>query len=100
MFASEGGQAYHGVLVDADQTSCLANTATLLQMLKNGQRFVLGEFGVVERGAFAFGETLLAGAAGQDSALLVGSIAKAHTQIVETPLAVVGAVGVEAAEVF
>jgi len=100
MLAGEGSQSHHGVLVDADQASGLTDAATLLQMLEYRQRFVLGKFGVVEWGAFAFGETLLAGAAGQDPALLVGSIAKAHTQIAEPPLAIVGAVVVEAAEVF
>jgi hypothetical protein len=100
MLAGEGGQAYHGVLVDADQASGLTDTATLLQMLEYRKRFVLGEFGAVERGAFALGESLLAGAAGQDSALLVGSIAKAHAEIVAATLAIVGAVRIEAAEVF
>ena len=100
MLAREDGQAYYGVLVDADQASGLTDATTLLQMLENGERFVLGKFGPVERSAFAFGETLLAGAAGKDTALLVGAIAKAHTQIVAASLAVVGAVGVEAAEVF
>jgi hypothetical protein len=100
MLAGEGGQAYHGVLVDADQASRLANAATLVQMLEYRQRFVLGKFGVVEGRAFAFGEALLAGSAGQDTALFVGSIAKAHPQVVAAALTVVGAVGVEAAEVF
>ena len=100
MLAGEGGQAYHGVFIDADQSSGLTDAATFLQMLEYREGFVLGEFGAVERCTFAFGEALLAGAAGQDPALLVGSIAKAHTQVVAAALAVIGAVGVEAAEVF
>lgn len=100
MLACEDGQAYHGVLVDTDQASGLTDATTFLQMLEHGEGFVVGKFGAVERSAFAFGETLLAGAAGQDTALLVGAIAKAHTQIVAAALAVVGAVGVEAAEFF
>jgi hypothetical protein len=78
MLARKDGQAYHGVLVDAEPASGLTKATTLLQMLEYRQGFVLGEFGVVERRTFAFGEALLAGSAGQDTALFVGAVAKAH----------------------
>jgi hypothetical protein len=66
------GQAYHRVLVDADQAAGLAYPTTLLEVLQDGEGFVLGELAAVQRGALAFGEALLAGAAGQDAASLPG----------------------------
>jgi hypothetical protein len=56
MLARKDGQAYHGVLVDAEPASGLTKATTLLQMLEYRQGFVLGEFGVVEWDAFTFGE--------------------------------------------
>ena len=100
MPAGEDGQAYHRVLVDPDQATRLADAATLLEMLEDGEGFLLGEFAAVQRGALAFGESLLAGTAGEDAALLVVSIAEADPQVVEAALAVVGAIGVLAAEDF
>ena len=100
MPAGEDGQAYHRVLVDPDQAARLADSATLLEMLEDGEGFLLGEFAAVQRRALALRETLLAGTAGEDSALLVGPIPEADSQVVKTALAVVGAIGVLAAEGF
>ena len=93
-----GRQPYHRVLVDPDQAAGLADATTLLEMLQDGEGFLLGEFGVIKGGAFAFREAFLAGAAGEDAALLVGSIAEADAQVVEAALAAVLAIGVLAAE--
>jgi hypothetical protein len=98
VLTGEEGQPCYGVLVDADQAAGLADAATLLQVLEDREDFVLGEFAAVQRGAFAFGEALLASTTGQDTALLVGAIAEADPQVVATALAVVRAVEVEAAE--
>ena len=100
MSTGEDGQPYHRVLVDPDQAARLADAATLLEMPEDGEGFLLGEFAAVQRGALALGEALLAGAAGEDSALLVGAIAEADPRVVEPALAVVGAIGVLAAEGF
>jgi len=100
VLASEYGQPDHGVLVDPDQAAGLADATALLEMLEDGEGFVLGELGAIQRSALAFGEAFLAGATGQDAALLVGPIAEAHPEVVEATAAVVGAVGVLAAEVF
>jgi hypothetical protein len=100
VLTGEDGQPNHRVLVDPDQAARLADAATLLEMLEDGEGLVLGELAAVERGALTLRETLLAGAAGEDAALLVGAIAEADPQVVEAALAVVGAVGVLAAEGF
>jgi hypothetical protein len=81
MSTGEDGQPYHRVLVDPDQAARLADAATLLEMLEDGEGFLLGEFAAVQRGALALGETLLAGAAGEDSALLVGPIPEADSRL-------------------
>jgi hypothetical protein len=100
VLASEDGQADDRVFVDTDQAARLADAAALLQVLQDGDGLVLRKFAMEQRGAFAFGEALLAGATGQDAALLVGTVAEADTEIVAATLAVVLAVGVLATEGF
>jgi hypothetical protein len=99
VLAGEDGQADDGIFVDANQAARLADATTLLQVLENGDGFVLREFAVEQGRALAFGEALLAGAAGQDAAL-VGTVAEADAEVVAAALAVVFAVGVLAAEGF
>ena len=100
MLAGEDGQADDRVVVDTDQAARLADAAALLQVPQDGEGFVLRKFAVKSGGAFALGKALLAGAAGQDAALLVGAVAEADAEIVAAALAVVLAVGVLAAEGF
>jgi hypothetical protein len=100
VLAGDHGQAYHGVLVDTDQAARLPHAAALLEVLEYGQRLVVGQLATLQGAAFAFAEAVLAGAAGQDTAVLVGAVAEADTQIAETPLTVFDAVGVLAAEDF
>jgi hypothetical protein len=100
VLASDHGQAYHGVLVDTDEAARLPHAATLLEVLEHGQRLVVGQLAAIQGAAFAFAEAVLAGAAGQDTAVLVGAVAEADTQIAETPLTVVNAVRILTAEDF
>jgi hypothetical protein len=100
VLAGDDGQADHGVLVDADEAAGLTHATTLLEVLQDGQGFVVGELAAVQGGALAFAETVLAGAAGEDAPLLVGAITEADTQVVKAALAVVGALGVLTAEDF
>ena len=100
VLTGEDGQPNHRVLVDPDQAARLADAATLLEMLEDGEGLFLGELAAVERGALTLREALLAGATGEDPTLFAGSIPEADPQVVEAALAVVGAVGVLAAEGF
>ncbi len=93
----EFGQANNRIFVNTHEPSRLANATALLQVTQNRDGLVLEKFCGEERGALAFGEAFLAGAAGQNPQL-VAAIAKADTQVLEAALAIVGAVGVEAAE--
>src|SRR4051812_8535803 len=100
VLAGHHGQANHGVLVDADQATGLTDPTTLLEVLQDRQGSVVGEFATVQGRALAFREALLASAAGQDAALLVGAVAEADAQIAEAALAVVGTLLVLTAEGF
>jgi hypothetical protein len=100
VLASDHGQAYHGVLVDTDQAARLPHPAALLEMVEHGQCLVVGQLAAIQSGAFAFAKAELAGAAGQDTAVLVGAVAEADAQIGKTPLTVVRALRVLAAEDF
>jgi len=99
VLAGADGQAYHRVLIHSDQASGLTDAATLLQVRKDREGFVLGEFGPIQGRAFALGEAFLAVPTGQHAALLVGAVAEADTQVTQAAPAVVGALGVLAAEI-
>ena len=86
-----------GVFIHANQATGLAHAAALGKVGEDRDDFVLGQAGVEQRGAFAFGETGLATLAIQQPALLA-AIAPAHGQIAGAPLAEVGTVPVLAAE--
>ena len=98
MLAGDYRQADHRVLIHPDQATGLANAAILLEVVQHGNGFVLGKFAAVESRPFAFGETLLAGSAGQDTAGFSRAVAKADAQVVQAPAAVVLALRVLAAE--
>jgi hypothetical protein len=66
-------------------------------VLEDIERLVVGQPGVEQCSALAFGEAFLTGTAGEQTPL-VGTVAEADPQIVETALAVEGASGVLAAE--
>jgi hypothetical protein len=91
------GQADDGVLIDAHHAGRLADATAFLEVTEDSIGFSLGESGIEQGSAFAFGEALLTGAAGKDPPL-VGTIPETHAQIVESALAVVGADRILAAE--
>jgi hypothetical protein len=97
MFTGLEGITDDRALIDTHQPAGLTDAAALLEVLKNGEGLVVGELGAIQGGALALGETLLAGTAGEDASL-VRAGAKGDTEVVLAALAVVGAVGVLAAE--
>jgi len=100
VLAGDQGQSHHGVLVDSDQATGLPHPTTLLQMLEHGQGFVIGEFAAVQGRAFALREAFLTGAAGEDTAFLVGAVVEADAEVVQSAAAVVRALRILAAEGF
>jgi hypothetical protein len=91
------GQAADGVLADADQACGLADAAAVGEMAEDAEQFVLGQAGVEERGALAFGEAGLAGLAVQQAAG-IAAVAHADGEVAGVAAAVVRAIGVLAAE--
>src|SRR6185369_15908758 len=91
--------ADHGILIDPRQSGCLADAAAVLEVLENRDGLRVGQPGAEQSAAFAFGETLLAGTAGQH-AQPVWAIVEADTQIALAPQAIVGTSRVLAAKQF
>jgi hypothetical protein len=98
MCAGQHREADHRVLVDTDEATRLAHAAALLDVVQDAEGLVFAEPGVEERRALAFTEALLAGAASQQAALLVGTVAEADAEVVQAALAVQGTVRILAAE--
>jgi hypothetical protein len=96
--AGAAGVADDGVLGDACEAARLSDAAALAEVLEDADDAVIGESGVEQGGALAFGETGLAGAADEQAALLVLAVAEADTEVAFAALAVVSAVRIEAAE--
>jgi hypothetical protein len=91
------GVADDGVLIDARQAGGLADAAAVLEVLEDGEGFVVGQSCAEQGGAFTLGEALLAGAAGEHAAL-PGAVAEGNAEIVLATQAVVRALGILAAE--
>jgi hypothetical protein len=72
--------ADHGILIDSGQPRGLTDATTVLKVLENIKGLVGGKPAAEQRGAFAFRKTVLAGAAGKHSPLVL-AIAEANPQI-------------------
>jgi hypothetical protein len=95
--ASPQGVADDGVFIDPRQAGGLADAAAVLEVGEDGQGPGVGQADAEQGGAFTFGETLLAGAAGEHPAL-VPTVAEADAEITLAAQAVVSTGGVLAAE--
>jgi len=100
LLAGHHGQADDRVLVHLDQATGLSHPTTLLQMLQDGNGLVVGQLAAVQGRPFAFREALLAASTSQHAGVFFGSVAEADAEIIQAPAAVIGALGVLAAEVF
>jgi hypothetical protein len=97
LLASKQTIANNRVFIDADQAGGLTDAASFGQVMEDGKDLRFGQAGIEPRGAFAFGEALLAGAAVEEASL-PRSIVSADGQVAVSAFAEVGAVGVEATE--
>jgi hypothetical protein len=86
-----------GIFIDACQACGLADAATFLEVLEDGQGPGLRQAGAEQGGAFALGEAPLAGAADEHAAP-VFAVAEADAEVVAATQAVVGTGRVLAAE--
>jgi hypothetical protein len=90
--------ADHGVFTDANEAAGLADAYPFSDVLQDFDHLVLGQSGVEQRRALAFGEPIFASAAIQQAALL-GAVAHTHSQVAVTALTIVRAILVLTAEV-
>jgi hypothetical protein len=98
--ASEADVARHRVLIDLDQAAGGAGAATLADVFEEGDGLILGQASAFERGPFAFGKGLLAGAAVNHTDAPIPTRPSAEIKVALGPLAVVGTRYILAAEVF
>jgi hypothetical protein len=95
--AGRPGVAVDGILIDADQPPRLADTAPLVEVLDDRDGLVLREARGKQGGALALGEALLTGTTDEHQAAVL-AIAETDAEVVAITQAVIGAVGVLAAE--
>jgi hypothetical protein len=97
VLAGLAGQARDGVPVDPDESLGLADAAALAEVGEDGVGDRIVEAAVEQGGALALGEAPLARLAVEEAAV-VGAVAGADGDVALAALAVLGAVGIEAAE--
>ena len=97
MSAGLEGVADDRVLIDAGQAGGLADAAAVLEVLEDGEGFVVGQSCAEQGGALALGEALLAGAASEHAAVVL-AVTEGDAEVAPAAQAVVGALGILAAE--
>jgi hypothetical protein len=95
--AGPPGVADDGVLIGACQAGGLADAAAVLEVLEDGQGALVRQPGAEQGGALALAEALLAGAA-SEHAVSALAVAEGDPEVVPAAQAVVGALGILAAE--
>jgi hypothetical protein len=94
--AGLASQTRDGALVDLEQAAGLSDAAAVVEMLQDGEGFVLGQMGLEQRRALALREAGLAGLAPQQTTRPVRPVEAARPDVATAALAVVRTVGVEA----
>jgi hypothetical protein len=98
MLAGQPTQAADGTTIHLAEPAGLADAAPLGDLLQDRLGPLGREPGVEEGRPLPLGEADLTGTAPEQAALLVGAIAAGHGQVSGPPLAMFGAVGIQAAE--
>ncbi len=98
VLAGRPAVAAHRVAVHLAEPPGLADAAAFGDVLQDRFDLLGGELGAEEDRPLALGEPHLTGAAAEHATGLVGAVATGHGQISRTPLAMLGTVGIQAAE--
>ena len=98
MLAGELAQAADGASVHLAEPSGLADAAPLGDVLQDRFDLLRGQSGIEEGRSLTLGEAGLADAAAEHTSLLARAVAAGHGQISGPPPAMLGAVGIQAAE--
>jgi hypothetical protein len=91
-------QADDRIAVDLDQASGLSDAAALGEMLEDGAGLLVGQMGMKQGRAPAFGEAVLAGVTVEQADVVVLAVAGADREISGVASAVEGAIELLAAE--
>src|SRR3954471_17963728 len=94
----DSAQAADRASIDLAESSGLADATPLGDVVQDRSERLRREPGVEARRPLPLGESILAGAAPEHPPLLLVTVATGHGQISGPPLAILGAVGIEAAE--
>ena len=100
MLSGQGDVACDCVLIDMNQATGGPGAAALSDVVQEVAGFRLGEAGLLQDGALAFGELGLAGAAGDHADSLALAAPAAEGEISAAPEPGLGAVGILATEEF
>src|SRR3954452_16680380 len=100
MGAGLGDVARHRVLIHLHQATGGPGPAALADVVQDGMDLRVGQPGLLEDGALAFGEASLAGAAVDHPDASGLAAVAAEGEIPEAPAAGIGALGILAAELF
>jgi hypothetical protein len=98
VLAGQPAQATDRAAIHPAEPSGLADAASLGDMLQDRPDPLGWEPGVEEGRPLALGEAGLAGAAAEHTSLLIGAIAAGYGQVSGPPLAMLGALRIQAAE--
>jgi hypothetical protein len=98
LVAGGAGQSDDGVAMDADEAFGLTDAVALGQMLEHRTGLLVGESAIEQRSALALGEAGLAGAAIEQTDVILLAVAVADGEVAGPSSAVEGAVGILATE--
>jgi hypothetical protein len=98
MVARLADVAGHRIAVDPHEPLGLANAASLGDVLEDGDGFLLGQVGMEQRRALAFGEPITAGATSEETDRVVLAVATADREVFSTSGPVIGALRIQATE--
>jgi hypothetical protein len=96
--AGLAGVSGHGVTVDAHEPLGLADAAALGEMIEDGDGLIFGQVRAEQGCALSLGEAVAAGSASEEADRVVLTVATADGEIFPAPDAMIGAVGIQAAE--
>jgi hypothetical protein len=100
MGTGQGDVACHGILVHTDEASGGPGPAALADVIQDVEGLGVGQSGLLQDGALAFGEAGLAGAAVDHADAMAFATPAPEGEISVAPAAGIGALGILAAEVF
>jgi hypothetical protein len=98
VISGDSAQTADRAAIDLAKSSGLSDAAPLGDVVQDRLKRLRREPGVEVRRPLALGKSIFANLAPEHPPLLLGAVATGHGQISGSPLAILGAVGIKAAE--